>query len=263
MLMYILNKIVGAFANPVYLGAIGCFLGLMLTICHKQTTARLVFVVSVFWVWFWAMPFASRLVGVPLERPYLVDDRMPELECCPMADAIELHGGSMAVATNVCSRGEMWGSADRVWLAARLWKEGKAPVIYVTGGYVELTTSGLLQDLGVPTNAVVYAEEPRNTEEEARFIAESMKREKSGGECNRRTNVLVVTSAWHMRRTMLMYQKYAPEIEAIPAPCDFENTVRCTEPIGIVDFIPDPWALAMNCVSVHEWVGILGYRLFR
>ena len=260
--MYYVNKIVGYLSSPVamaWIGVLGAF------VCRYIGTVRLArwtLAVSTVWVWFWATPFASRLVGVPLERPYLVDDRMPELECCPMADAIELHGGSMAVATNVCSRGEMWGSADRVWLAARLWKEGKAPVIYVTGGYVELTTSGLLQDLGVPTNAVVYAEEPRNTEEEAKAIARMFEcSERSNAE--KKTKVLVVTSAWHMRRTMLMYQKYAQEIEAIPVPCDFENTVRCVNPIGIVDFIPDPWALAMNCVSVHEWVGILGYKLFR
>lgn len=78
-----------------------------------------------------------------------------------------------------------------------------------------------------------------------------------------RPKVLVVTSAWHMKRTMLMYQKYAPNVEAIPAPCDFEYSHMSHGGWVALDFLPDPVSFMMNCVAAHEWVGYWGYRLFR
>ena len=211
-------------------------------------------------------------MGVALEAEFLVNGRVPEVESFPQADVIVLHGGGMGLATNIGYQAEMWSNADRVWHAARVWRaqgerrkekgESADIKILVTSPHTDLTTGPLLADLGVPKEAIIYDFGPRNTEEEAKSITRMFE----CSECSnaeKRPKVLVVTSAWHMKRTMLMYQKYAPNVEAIPAPCDFENTVRCMDPIGIVDFIPSTWALLMNSVSFHEWVGIWGYKLFR
>lgn len=206
------------------------------------------------------MPVVGRLVGASLERPYLVDGHVPCVESYPQADLIELHGGGMGYATEMSPRGEMYSSADRVWMAARLWKAGKAPKIYVTGAGAPDATVGLLEDFGVPTNALVYVDAARNTEEEARSIADAVSVGKSKGS---KPKVLVVTSAWHMKRTMLMYEKYAPGIEAISSPCDFENSLSAREALAFADFLPDAGALLWNSIALHEWVGYWGYKFFR
>ena len=73
------------------------------------------------------------IVGVPLEREFLVDGRVPMVESFPEADVIVLLGGSMGIETNTSSYAEMATSADRVWQTARLYKAGKAQQVIATG----------------------------------------------------------------------------------------------------------------------------------
>lgn len=264
--MYHFNKLVGYLTNPVVVTTIGVSCSLLLALLRAKRLARGLLILSVIWLWLWATPAMSRLIGVPLERAYLADGVALQLDAYPQADIIELHGGSMGAAAKLHARGEMWSSADRVWMAARLWKVGKAPKIYVTGTGAPMPTVGLLEDFGVATNAIVCADVARNTEEEVRFIAADLKGPDQGfsiPDRSQKPRVLVVTSAWHMKRTMLMYAKYAPNVEAIPAPCDFENTLHSSNPINFSDFLPADESLVANRVSVHEWVGIIGYTLFR
>jgi len=252
--MYSLNKLVGSLANPVVLAWIGVLLALVVRLMGWKRLAKALLFLCIVWTWLWATPFVNRKIGASLEREYLVDGRMPTIESSTNAVAIVLHGGSMGDDSGIGGRGEMWTSADRVWMAARLWKAGKAPVIYVTGGGVRKTTAGLLEDFGIPTNAVVFAESPRNTEEEVKHVAAELPA----------ARVLVVTSAWHMKRTMMMYAMYAPTVEAIPAPCDFENTLRASGcATSFADFLPNDETLLANRIAAHEWIGIWGYRCFR
>lgn len=70
-----------------------------------------------------------------------------------------------------------------------------------------------------------------------------------------------MTSAWHMKRALLMFRKYAPDVEVIPAPCDFE----CV-PSGAfnwVELIPNAEVFGRSSVYFHEWLGYWGYKLFR
>ena len=125
---------------------------------------------AVAWLWLWATPAMTRVVGVPLEREFLLDGRVPAVESFPEADAIVLHGGSMGVDTNLSAYAEMWTSADRVWQAARLWKAGKAPKIIATGNGAKESTLGLLKEMGVKEECVEFVG-ARNTEEEAKALA--------------------------------------------------------------------------------------------
>lgn len=262
--MYYLNKIVGWLISPMGVALLGFALTLVCRVFGMRKCGRCLFALSLAWLWIWATPLMSRIVGATLEREFLVDGKVPRVEDLPAADAIELHGGSMGFSEELETRGEMWTSADRVWMAARLWKAGKAPVVYVTGAGAPKATIGLLEDFGVPTNALVIADAPRNTEEEAKWIAKAISEVKVEGEGQqRRGRVLVVTSAWHMKRTMLMYAKYAQNVEAIPAACDFENSIAASNEWSLFELLPSPASLMWNSVTFHEWLGIIGYTLFR
>ena len=199
------------------------------------------------------------VVGVPLECEFLVDDKVPLVESFPKADAIVLLGGSMGVDTNLGSYAEMWTSADRVWQAARLYKSGKSIKIIATGDHAVDSTLGLLLDFGVAKDDVCFMD-ARNTEEEAKGINEMLKKSGVRKPSTVRLKVLLVTSAWHMKRARMMFEKYAPDIEVVCVPADFENTMTAQRGFSIA---PDVNVFSLNSVAFHEWVGIVGYKLFR
>lgn len=205
------------------------------------------------------------VVGVPLEREFLVDGRVPMVESFPEADVIVLLGGSMGIETNTSSYAEMATSADRVWQAARLYRAGKASKIIATGDYARDTTLPLLKEFGVGEEAVSFLD-ARTTEEEAKGMRGAFRRrgaETQSPQSGVKPKILLVTSAWHMKRARLMFEKYAPEIEVVCAPADFENMFMAEKTPLFKMLLPDPNVFMLNSVAFHEWVGIVGYTIFR
>ena len=264
--------------SPVGLAIIGGAGALICARLKRQRVAKWLGWLTVAWLWLWMTPIMTWIVGVPLESEFLVDGRVPMVESFPEADVIVLLGGSMGIETNTSSYAEMANSADRVWQAARLYKAGKASKIIATGDYAKDTTLPLLKEFGVGEDAVSFLD-ARTTEEEARGMREMLGR--SGGvaelgveefgesdspthppknSSTARPKVLLVTSAWHMKRARLMFKKYAPEIEVVCAPADFENLVMATRKMPL---LPDPYCFYINSTAFHEWVGIVGYGVFR
>ena len=284
--MYYINKIVGFLVSPIG-GAIAG--GVIAAVCARlgrKRMAKWIGGFTVAWLWLWMMPIMTWVVGVPLEREFLVDGKVPLVESFPEADAIVLLGGSMGIETNLSSYAEMWSGADRVWQAARLYKAGKAQKVIVTGNGAVDTTLPLLLDFGVAKADVSFMDAV-NTEEEARSISKMLGRSggveelgveelgvKEFGESDSPTHpikhsstarpkVLLVTSAWHMKRARMMFEKYALDIEVACAPADFENTIMAEKTPLFKMLLPDPNVFMLNSLAFHEWVGIVGYRVFR
>ena len=279
--MYYINKIVGFLVSPIG-GAIAG--GVIAAVCARlgrKRMAKWIGGLTVAWLWLWMTPIMAWVVGVPLESEFLVDGRVPAVESFPEADAIVLLGGSMGIETNTSSYAEMATSADRVWQAARLYRAGKANKIIATGNGAVDTTLPLLVDFGVAKADVSFMDAV-NTEEEVRSIGKMLVKsvgvEELGVEefgesdspthpikhsSTARPKVLLVTSAWHMKRARLMFKKYAPDIEVACAPADFENTFTVEKTPLFKMLLPDPNVFMLNSVAFHEWVGIVGYGVFR
>jgi len=255
--MYYLNKIIGFLVSPIGGAIAGGIAAVIFARLGRKGLAKWIGGLTVAWLWLWMTPIMTWVVGVPLEREFLVDGRVPMVESFPKADAILLLGGSMGIETNVNSYAEMATSADRVWQAARLFKAGRASKIIATGDYAKDTTLPLLKDFGVGEEAVSFLD-ARTTEEEAKGIRALFSRVE-GGE----VQVLLVTCAWHMKRARLMFEKYAPEIEVVCAPADFENTFTAEKTPVFKMLLQDPNVFMLNSVAFHEWVGIVGYTIFR
>ena len=237
--------------NPMFAAML---LGIAALISHKTKRRRIAMwcgIAAVVWLWFWMMPLTVRIVGAPLESEFLVDGRVPLAERFSNADAIVVLGGGMRSETNLSAYAEMRSGADRVWHGVRLFKAGKAKKIIATGLTPNECTVPLLCDFGVVPEDIspVIA---RNTEEEARAVAK-MEYKK----------VLLVTSAWHMKRARLMFKKYAPNVEVVCAPADFENSFMAAQPFSLLDLFPDPNAFSLNSAALREWIGIAGYKVFR
>ncbi len=276
--MYYINKIVGFLVSPIGGAIAGGVLALLCAKRGRLRAAKWIGGITVAWLWIWMTPIMTWVVGVPLEREFLVDGKVPMVETFPEADAIVLLGGSMGIETNMSSYAEMATSADRVWQAVRLYKAGRASKIIATGDYAKDTTLPLLKDFGVGEEAVSFVD-ARTTEEEAKGIRELLNRvehverveggvsitnhEPRTSNHESRITILLVTSAWHMKRARLMFEKYASEIDVVCAPADFENTFMAEKTPLLKMLLPDPNVFMLNSVAFHEWVGIVGYRVFR
>ena len=253
--MYIVNKIVGGCLNPLVIGlAVLMLCGVCAYFRCRRLCMALV-IASIAWFWFWSMPITYHWIGGALESEWPI----MKAEDAPEADAIVLLGGGMKTNTNDCLYAEMWSGADRVWHTARLYKAGKAPIIIPTGSGERESSLPLLLDFGIPESAVIVEDQARNTEENAKFV-EAILATKGAKNTKR---VLLVTSAWHMRRSLLMYRKYAPSLEIIPAAADYEATTMAEPGFHFKDIWADAGMLASNAAMLKEFIGYWGYRLLR
>ena len=269
-----INKAVGFVANPLFVGIVIVAVGLVFVLLKKRRAAVVALGSALAWFWFWAMPIVGGWLALPLEEDYPVQlaENMPE------ADSIVLLGGGVWGATNY-PYAMLKDGADRAWHAARLWKAGKAPIIIPSNVDAELCDVKLLVDMGVPREAVVLENKAVNTEENAKFVREILLERggvKSGGveEFDSHTHpliytptskpkVLLVTSACHMRRSLYMFQKYAPAIECIPAATDYQALPWKDLPFRFRSLLPSIDAFARNNSFIHEYIGYYGYKWFR
>jgi uncharacterized SAM-binding protein YcdF (DUF218 family) len=104
----------------------------------------------------------------------------------------------------------------------------------------------LAGDLGVPPEMILVEKKSRTTAENARFT-----RERYGFE-----RVIVVTSAYHMRRSLLAFSRAG--MTALPAPAAYRSDRR---PLRPVMFMPDATNLRDSSTVMRERIGYLWYRL--
>lgn len=111
----------------------------------------------------------------------------------------------------------------RVPEAARLYSEGRALVMLLSGGKVQETSLGEIPEcesmeraavaLGVPRESIITERESMNTADNFMY-SEALLREilPEGG------NIILVTTAYHMRRALLMANKMLPQYRFITCP---------------------------------------------
>ncbi len=248
-----LNKLVGFLINPLTVGLFLLAASLVMQGLRRRCAAAVCTLAALIWFWFWSTPACYLLLGGALERPY------PPREASemPRADAIVILGGGMGCNTNF-PYAEMWDAADRVWHASRLYAAGRAPVVIPSGTGEEYSSVPLLRDLDVPPSAILVEPHARNTEENAQRV-ERLVRHLPGLKPNARPRILLVTSAWHMRRSQLLFERTS--LEVIPAATDHEAGVRWREAGRWKQYLPNYDALGLNGVLAKEYLGYVLYRV--
>ncbi len=256
--MFVINKIVDGLVNPLSIGVLALVAACVLLSAGRKRLGWGVCAGGFIWLWVWSTPIFANWVGVRLEGKW-----PPQMaEELPNADVIVVLGGGMSSCTNVSPYANMWAAGDRTWHAARLYKAGKAPLVVPTGGGASTCELPLLLDFGVPREAVVCEDEARNTEENAKRVAELLRRRNPEVD-GRKPRMLLVTSAVHMRRAKLMYERYAPGFEIVPAACDHEALLSWGWPLRFGDFIPNAYSLSSSSYAFKEYIGYWGYKLLR
>jgi len=195
-----------------------------------------------------SLPLVGQWLMAGLEGPYPPHSAAD----CPRADAIVLLGGALRPLLHGDRRPRLHRGSDRVWEAARLYHAGCAPLVVVSAGGAVVPpfrgseTDGLaelLVDLGVPRGALMLEAESRSTAGNAAFSRALL----GPLGVNR---VLLVTSAWHLRRAKALFERAG--FEVIPVGADYRSLPACRAGACA---IPSVEALEATGLALKEHLG--------
>jgi len=201
-------------------------------------------------LWLCSTPYVSHSALHLLEGPFKAVD--PKTQ---PADAIVVLGGGTYFSAPEFGRADTVSAPSLVRLryAAKLQRETGKPVL-VTGGKpqgndlseAQQMKSILENEFNVP---VQWAEEASdNTLEDARYTYKIL--QKTGIK-----RIYLVTHAWHMQRSSMAFQ--AAGFEVVPAPTAFTTYFKT----DLLSFIPNAESLNDSKIFMHEFIGLLWYRL--
>lgn len=249
--MFVLKKCIIAFLVPP-----GIFIALLLLIAWRLRSLRqhrwaLALAGIALGLWLVSTPFVSRPLMALLEQGVSISPH-------PRGDVIVLlGGGTNDKAPDLSGIGTPSAtSLQRVVTAARLQKRLGLPIIASGGGVFKGRTAEaiinrrFLTDLGVPATSILIEDRSRDTRENALFTRQVM--EKNGYR-----KPILVTSAYHMRRSVMAFRQAG--IEVVPVPAQFMGSNGA----GTVwiDWLPDAGNMSNVAMALKEQIGMLYYRL--
>jgi uncharacterized SAM-binding protein YcdF (DUF218 family) len=250
MISFAASKILTLLVYPLSTSLLLCLLALLLMLTRFTRTACCTLLFATAWLWLCSTAlFADYLMGT-LERgvvPRAMSAIAPE-------PAIVLLGGAMRGDTHMGTFADLNEQADRLVYAVALYKAGKAPLLLLTGGAIVggRTEAEQMRDLlavmGIPDNGMLLENQSRDTHDNAVFSAKTLKERGIH-------RVLLVTSAFHMRRAVALFE--AQGIEVVPAPTDYQQLV--SEAV-VPGWLPMVSNLSRSTHALHE---MIGYQIYR
>ncbi len=252
--MIYLHKILPVFLLPTGLTILLVATGLLLN-RKKLIASGLIFL----WICS-TYAFSDQLMSW-VESPY---QRTSASEVEP-ADAVVVLSGGRVVAPGPLAISE-WADADRFYGGVELYKAGKAPWLVLTGGWVPWEPNAkpegdvlkvYAEQLGIPSKQILISGVARNTEEEALKVKEALTQQL--GSENKQMKILLVTSAFHMRRSQTLFERAGFEVE--PFAVDFK--VSQAKELSVLDFMPNADALQKTETAWRELYGRAYYDLLK
>jgi len=223
--------------------------GLVLLRWHRNTGRALVAAGFMLLVGLSLNPVADRIIR-PLEAVY-----RPLPEGPLKADAIVVLGGGVRDLSWVPAGPEpAGGSLERLVAAVQLARKQHLPLV-ITGGSGE-TSPGAVREadamadtaikLGFPAKDIVTENRSRNTWENAEAVQKLVQGR----------TIVLVTSAFHMRRAVGMFKKMG--FSVIPAPAGYASQTRQG---SSTDYLPQASALAISSQAIAEHLSLSWYRM--
>ncbi|HEU5134537.1 MAG TPA: ElyC/SanA/YdcF family protein [Steroidobacteraceae bacterium] len=137
-------------------------------------------------------------------------------------------------------------SASRAIVTVQLWRLHPDATVIVSGDARNARDLGdVLLSLGLPADRLVLESQSRNTADSANRVVQLL----AG------RPFALVTSAAHLPRSMATFAKAG--LRPIPVPADYRLPGR----MSIASFIPAPRALQASDLAVHEYLGLVWYRM--
>jgi uncharacterized SAM-binding protein YcdF (DUF218 family) len=250
-MFFVLSKILSFLTNPL----IYVFGFLVASVLIKRTHLKKRF----FWMGFSLLIFFS--------NDFIANEAMRawEVEATPYKSITKVYSWGI-VLTGVTlndrqpdDRVYFHHGADRVTHTIQLYKLGIIKKILISGGVGRVITEGrpeadeLFQVMvmaGVPASDIVLENESRNTHESAVNVKQLLKEEDGSG-------CLLITSAFHMRRSLACFKKQDFKIDTFST--DFYTHPRQFTPDVL--FIPRADSINLWQKLFKECTGIVAYWL--
>ena len=201
----------------------------------------------------WSWPPAAWITSSALERWY--KPGMPQIAGAQAI--VVLSGGALPRDAGRPEALPEGSTYRRTRYGAWLHRQTSLPV-FVTGGrsgseadapiLAELMRQVLLAN-NVPREAIRVEPRADSTYTNALYTAEMLR---AAGV----SKIVLVTEATHMPRAHLVFRKQG--LDVVAAPCEF-RTLRFGE--GLSDYLPSATAISQNDDVLHEWVGLIWYKL--
>jgi len=253
-MFFVISKLLGFFALPSNdVLAVG-LIGLVLMPTRFARTARALLSTSVLLLLACGLLPLGNLLIAPLE------ERFPPWDAPSGApDGIVVLGGAIDPELVAARRAsELNEAAERVTVVAELARTYPSARILYSGGNGNLLARGgseahiagaLLETLGVPPKRVILEDQSRTTAENAAFSAR-LAIPKPG------ERWLLVTSAFHMPRSIGAFRKAGFAVEAYPVDYRTAGAADLWIPFGSV-----ATGLGRTDTAAREWVGLMVYWL--
>lgn len=226
-------------------------LGVILAIFKRKKLAFISIATGMIWLLLWSLPITSLMLGAYLENRYPY--KPPAT--LPVAEAIVVFGGNTANnRANWFTSYSKQTSHARIDTADDLFFMGKAPKIILSGAALEgnvseaLGMATQLRNRGIPKEHLIIENQSTTTRENAFYVNKILQKEGI-------KQVLLVTSALHMPRSMAALQKFG--YQPIPAP----NPPQIVLPPNVHPFLPNARALEGSRSIIKEYIGIIAYSI--
>lgn len=255
-----LSKLLPLFIYPLGLASILLLVSLFFGLRRSRWTA-LPIVLALIILLTASNPHLSDRLVKSLEWQYLPASEIPN------ADAIVVLGGATRGISPPAIMADMNEHGDRILYAAKLYQEGKAPLIVLSGGRIDWygnqeseadDMAEILQIMGIPSYALIKEPSSLNTYQNALYTKKIL--EEKGIK-----QVILITSAFHMPRSVLIFRRQ--KIDIIPAPTDFFITEHILEKYNysleskIIGLFPSAGSLDRTTKVIKEYIGTVVYRL--
>jgi uncharacterized SAM-binding protein YcdF (DUF218 family) len=251
---FVLSKTIGIMLLPVnFLIGLG-LLGTILLATRLASLGRKLMIASLMLLSVCGFSPLGSLLLYPLEQ------RLPPWDAARGApDGIIVLGGSIDADLSVSHGSPVVHSApDRIIAAAALARAYPNARIVFSGGSANLISTDakeadyaamVFESLGVAKSRLIMERGSRNTQENAEFSKALVAPKQS-------ERWLLVTSAYHMPRSVGLFRKAGFAVE--PYPVDWRVGMS-SDALGFTNAAID--GLLRTDVAVREWMGLIAYRV--
>lgn len=251
-MFFSLSKIIGFFTVPSNAMAMFCALGVLLLATRFHRAGSRILALGIVSLLVAGFSPLGHLLLLPLS------ERFPAWSAAGRApDGIIVLGGAIDPERSQ-ARGalEVDSSAERIITMLQLARRYPAARIVFSGGSANLIeeplpeapiAGDLLEDFGTPSSRIVLESESRTTAENATFTRKLVS--PKPGE-----RWLLVTSAFHMPRSIGAFRQAGFDVEAYPVDWRTRGWRDGLEPFNTLSA-----GLARSDVAVHEWIGLIAY----
>jgi uncharacterized SAM-binding protein YcdF (DUF218 family) len=250
---FFVSKIFWMFASPINLLLLAALVGVLLCFGRHARFGRGLALAAILIL----AAVATLPIGVLLIAP--LEDRFPlPPPDLPSQEGIIVLGGAINYPVSQARQQTIFDEGgERVTEAVVLAKRyPQARVVYTSGsssfdGAISteaLQARKLMSQMGIAPERVTIEDKSRNTEENARFTAAIVHPQPS-------QRWIVVTSAFHMPRSMGVFEKAG--FNPIAYPVSFRTQGRWREDLRLT-FDPVRTLRTFE-IAVHEWIGLVAY----